>query len=201
MLNRIVQLLVVLFVAFAAKGETVFLYSDNGEGGIHQSVGRLVVDEGQYYVDLPVATYGGRTKTEHLKVYRVMDSARRLYDQPKWTEKYAYVVERGGGYYGNPCYFNMKSEWRPSLTDDPDNPGRVVPVRKLLVYETDFNGGQTAIKVVLIKTQGKYMLYFGDDFFAALIESNARPLDYAPDWSRKYKYRAQISGFDVYFDL
>lgn len=199
---RCIYFFVGILVAFSIKGETITLYNDNGQGGIHQSIGKLVVDEGQYFVDLSVPTYNGKTEIEHLKVYRVKDSARLLYNQAKWAEKYAYVVERSKGFFSaTPCYFNMKSVWRPSLTEDADDPYRVIPIKKIIAYQDDFNGGKTPIKVILIKTQGKYMLYFGDDFFGANIESNAKPLDYAPAWSRNFKYRTKISGFDVFFNI
>lgn len=182
--------------------EDIVLYNDNGQGGIHQSAAKVIVDEGQYFVDLPVPTYNGKTKIEHLKVYRVKDSARLLYHQEKWATKYEYVVERPKGWSLTiPCYFNMKSPWKPSLTEDPNDPNQVIPIKKLLAYHADFNEGKTAIKVVLIKTQGKYMLYYGDDYFAANIESNSIPLEYAPAWSKNYKYRSKISGFDVYFNI
>ena len=157
---------VMMLVALVATGETVTLYNDNGNGGIHQTTANVVVDEGQYFVDLPVPTYNGRTQTEHLKVYRVTDSARLLYNQARWAEPYVYVVERSNGFYSTtPYYFNMQSEWIPSLTEDPNDPYRVVPVKKLLGYHDDYQGRRTAIKVVLVQTQGNYMLYYGDDFF------------------------------------
>ena len=197
-----IHLFLLILVVVSVKGETITLYNDNGRGGIHQSIGKLVVDEGQYFVDLSMPTYNGKTETEHLKVYRVKDSARLLHNQDKWAEKYAYVVERSIGYFSSiPYYFNMKSTWKPSLTEDPDDPDRVIPIKKIVAYQDDFNGGRMAVKVVLIKMQGKYMLYFGDDFFGANIESNSKPLDDAPAWSRKFKYRSKISGFNVYFNI
>lgn len=201
-MTRCFLMTVMMLVALMATGETVTLYNDNGNGGIHQTTANVVVDEGQYFVDLPVPTYNGRTRTEHLKVYRVTDSARLLYNQARWAEPYVYVVERSNGFYSTtPYYFNMQSEWIPSLTDDPAAPYRVVPVKKLVGYHDDYQGGYTAVKVVLVQTQGNYMLYYGDDFFAANIELNDLPLDYAPGWSRNFRFRATISGHTVYFNI
>lgn len=201
-MTRFYILSVFALFALLTRGETVTLYNDNGNGGIHQTTANVVVDEGQYFVDLPVPTYNGRTRTEHLKVYRVADSARLLYNQARWAEPYAYVVERSNGFYStSPYYFNMQSEWIPSLTEDPNDPYRVVPVKKLVGYHDDYQGGRTPVKVVLVQTQGNYMLYYGDDFFAANIELNDRPLDYAPGWSRNFRFRATISGHTVYFNI
>lgn len=198
----LIQLFIFLLDTFARGGETLSLYSDNGQGGIHQSAGNLVVDEGQYYVDISIPSYNGKNKVEHLKVYRVKDSARLLYNQEKWAEKYTYVVDLSKGFYATtPYYFNMKSVWRPSLTEYPNAPYSIITIKKLIVYHDDFQGGRYAMKVVLIKTQGKYMLYFGDDFFAANIDSNAEPLNYAPLLTRNYKYRSKISGFEVFFNI
>ena len=107
---------VMMLVALAATGETVTLYNDNGNGGIHQTTANVVVDEEQYFVDLPVPTYNGRTRTEHLKVYRVADSARLLtikLDGP--SLRYMWRSAPNGFYSTTPYYFNMKSEWIPSL--------------------------------------------------------------------------------------
>lgn len=187
---------------FGACAESVVLFNDNGEGGIRRTTAKVVVEDGQYYVDFPVAGPNGRRKTERLKVYRVRDSASLMYHQAKWAEKYEYAVERRQGYSSTvPYYFNMKSTWKPSLTHDPGDPSHVEPIMKLTAYRDDFSGGKTAMKVVLIKTQGKHMLYYGDDFFGAVIESNKVPKRCSPAWSRKYKYRAEISGFDVYFNI
>lgn len=57
------------------------------------------------------------------------------------------------------------------------------------------------MKVVLIKSQGKYMLYWGDDCFASIIEPNDMSTGYIPSWAKKYKYRAQVSGHTVYFNI
>lgn len=194
-------LCVIALFTTSLHAENIVLYNDNGAGGIHKSSGKLVTFEGQYYVDLYKRLPNGRRDVKRLKVYRVKDEARLLYNQAKWAGKYAYVVEETFGFQTVPYYFNMKSRWRPSRTANPNDPYSVVPVKKLWVYRDDYNGGYTPVKTVLIKTQGKYMLYFGDDFFAAEIFSNARPLPNAPSWSRKYKYRSSISGFDVYFNM
>lgn len=198
---RIISILTVILCALCANAETVVLYNNNGNGGIHKSTGKLIVVDGQYYVNMAVPSYNGRTTTERLKVYRVKDHAEYVYKQEKWAEKYAFVAERSSGFVSTLYYFNMRSAWRPSLTENRNDPNRVVPIKKLTVYSDDFNGGRNAQKVVLIKTQGKYMLYYGDPYFAANIESNYPPLNYAPAWSRNYNRRAKISGLDVFFNL
>ena len=201
-MTRILYLFSFLIIAISAHSETVTLYNDNGNGGIHRSTGRLVIDEGQYYVDLDMPSYNGKTKVEHLKVYRVKDSARLLYNQDKWAGKYRYVVERSRSFFSTtPYYFNMSSKWIPSHTEDPDDPDRVIPIKKLTAYRCNLHDEPEAFKVVLVKTQGKYLLYHGDEFFCARIESNARPLDFAPAWARQFKYRSKISGFNVYFNI
>ncbi|MDE5608715.1 MAG: hypothetical protein K2I64_07265 [Muribaculaceae bacterium] len=201
-MGRFVLLLICGLWAVFTNAETVTLYNDNGQGGIHQSTGKLIIEDGQYYVDLAVPTYGGNSKIEHLKVYRVRDDAGLLYRQDKWAEKYTYVVERSNGFYSStPYYFNMKSPWRPSLTEDPSDPNFVRPIKKMFVYKDDYQGNKVAIKVVLIEKQGKYMLYYGDDFFGALIEPNTNIPNYAPIWAHDFDYCATISGFTVYFNL
>ena len=63
-------------------------------------------------------------------------------------------------------------------------------------------GGRTNARQGCAGTDtGNYMLYYGDDFFAANIELNDRPLDYAPGWSRNFRFRATISGHTVYFNI
>ncbi len=201
-MTRILYLLWLLFISIAARGEAITLYNDNGEGGIHKSTGKLVEVEGQYYVDLHIPRYNGDMDTERLKVYRVKDSARLLLNQDKWAEKYIYVVERRKGFLSTtPYYFNMRSVWKPSLTEDPDDPGRIIPVKKLTAYRQDLDDSKNAFTVVLVKMQGKYMIYYGDVFFLASIKSNSKPLDYAAPWTRNYKYRTVISGFNVYFNI
>lgn len=199
---RNILLLMFTLLAALAKGQSITLYSDNGQGGIHRSTGRLVVDEGQYYIDLPIAAYNGGSKTERLKVCRVRDHARLLYNQDKWAEKYAYVVERSKSWsQTTPYYFNMTAPWRPSLTEDADNPNKVTPLKKLFVYYDNFQGGKQAMKVVLVKARETLMLYCGDEMFGATVEPNTALPNHAPAWARSYKFRAKISGFDVYFNI
>lgn len=190
--------------AISVNAENVALYNDNGEGGVHRTVGRLVVFEGQYYVEMPaVSTYGNQSRRDSLKVYRVRDYASLMLEQPKWAEKYVYAVVEGGGLFQKKTtyYFNMKSKWLPSLTEDMNDPRRIVPIKKLNTYYSDFSGGYNVIKVVLVKTAGSYYLYFGDDVFFSNIESNANPDPNDPAWTRKFKYRARISGNVVYFNV
>lgn len=202
-LKNIATIIFAFFTAMTLNAEDLILYNDNGEGGIHKSRGKLVVSEGQYYVDLTVSAYGGKTKVERLKVERVRDSARILYNRDKWAERYVYVVERTAGPFRvDPYYFNMKSPWRPSLTQDPDDPNRIVPVKKIYVYRDDWNGGKIAVKAVVVKNEGQWYLYTGDDFFYSYIESNDEPVDSPePAWTRKYKYRAKISMMWHFFNM
>lgn len=194
---RFFAAIALFFSAAMACAETVTLYNDNGEGGIHRSNGKLVVTEGQYYVDVTVETYGGRTKTERLKVYRVKDSARLYYEQPRWAEKLVYIVYNNRTDY----YFNMKSPWRPPLTEDPDDPARVVPIKKITAYRDDWNGGYDARKFLLVKKSGSYMLYYGDDFFGALVCPNDPRSNDGPAWSKKFKYFSVVSGLTYYYNI
>lgn len=185
------------------NAEKVLLFNDNGSGGIHQTMANIVIEEGQYYVDLPITGYNGSNSIERFKVYRIKDSARLMYNQDHWAEKYMYVVERPKSFFSTvPYYFNMDMEWKPSLTSNPDDPDYVKPIKKITAYRDDyFQGKKEAIKVVLVEKQGTYLLYYGDDFFGANVISNKVPLDYAPSWSEEYEFRAKISGFQVYFNI
>ena len=126
-MKSILTFLTICLCALAVNAESVTLYSDNGQGGIHQSSGKTIVIDGQYYVDMTIPVYKGRTKTERHKVYRVKDNARLYYNQAKWAEKYKYVVEANNHV---PYYFNMKGVWKPSLTGS-NNPDNTVPQKKL----------------------------------------------------------------------
>ncbi|MCH5318652.1 MAG: hypothetical protein J1E38_02955 [Paramuribaculum sp.] len=195
---RLLSLLLLFIVCGSAySAENVVLFSENGQGGIKRTTGKLIVYQGQYYVDIPV----GRG-SERLKVSRISDSARLIYHRKKWAEKYRYVAEKSDGwFYSEPYYFNMTSRWIPSPTEDPSDPYRIVPVKKLWGYHTDFNGGRTPMKLVLIKTQGKYMIYYGDEMFAAEIYPNKSTSANEPAWTRNFKYCCRVSGFDVYFNI
>lgn len=197
-MKRIMIFVSLSIFVLSLKAETVAVFNDNGEGGIHKSMGTTIIVDGQYYIDINVPTYNGRTRKVRMKVYRVKDYARLLYHQDKWAEKYVYVAldNRNGTYY-----FNMKSRWIPSLTESKDDPNRVVPIKKIIVYRDEFVGQGVPDKMVLIKANGQYMLYWGDDFFCARIYPNdGRNYDMAP-WAHKFKYCAEISGFTVYFNI
>ena len=196
MLKYIQLFIIGLFslIAFSANGETVTLYNDNGEGGIHKTTAKLIVKEGQYYVEMPL--FEGGSEIYDRKVYRVKDHPQFVYDLPKWAEKYKYVILSGRSEY----YFNMQSPWKPSLTEDPDDPDYVVPVRRMKIYGSDYNGDKEAVKAVLVKKNGKYMIYYGLDYCYSRVERNV-PQNYDPAWARSYKYCATISGKTYYFNL
>lgn len=170
------------------NAETINLYNDNGRGGIHQSTGDLVIDEGQYYVDI-IDTFH---QEQHLRVYRICDDAHLMYKQPRWAEEYQYAIE----WNNDTFYFNMMNPWLPSLTEKI----YIKPVRKLTAYRND-NGGRESVDVVLVENNEKYCLYYGARNFVAIIQPNTDIPDYAPAWVRNYRYRSDISGIRVYFNL
>lgn len=200
-MNKLIFLLTAMLWAIAARSETVYLYSDNGKGGIHRTVAKVVVDEGQYFVDLPRKSYNGKPKTERLKVYRLRDEAYYLYRQPKWAAKYAYVVARPISWSMYEFYyFNMRSKWRPSLTDDPNAPDRVIPVKWIIGYY-DNDGVMSRKRLLLIKSNGKYMIYLGDDMFAAMIMKNDTPGISDPAWTRRFRYYTDLRPPRIFFNL
>lgn len=168
--------------------EALTLYRENGEGGIQSFDGNLIIQDGQYYVELPGHDFP-------CKVYRVWDHADLAYRQKPWAQKYTYAIQEG---MYEPYYFNMNSEWIPSLTDDPNDPYRITPIKKVRVYRGD---GVDASDELLIFGNGKKMIYYGDDYFYATIQ----PVDYSdpylPDWARNFQYWAEISGFRCYFNM
>lgn len=174
-----------------SQRETVILFSSNGNGGIQQNKGVLGIKEGQYYIKFVLPN---EKSTDIYKVYKIREHADLMYDQPSWASKYAYLIEKGNNTY----YFNMKSKWIPSLTDDPDDPNFVRPIKKIYVYEDNYNGTYDRRKAVWVKQDGKDYLYVGDKYFFALVYRN----DYkdCPDWARKFKYK-KISGCTGYFNL
>ena len=185
-----------------SRAETVIVYNDNGNGGIHQTVGQIVVDDGQYFLNIAFPGYNGTVERKHLKVQRVKDSARLMYNQDEWAEKYLYVVEINRGFsLTDPYYFNMDYEWIPSPTEDSSYPERIITIKKLYVYYDNWNGGWNTMKTVLIKKGCSYLLYYGDEMFAAVIERNYNIPSYAPSWVHRYSYKSQISGFTVYFNF
>ncbi len=203
LINRIVFVAIMACCSVWVSAESVILYSENGQGGIRQTRAEVTVADGQYVVKFPKPSYGStRTTTVQIPVQRVKDSASIMYRQKKWAEKYPYAIEVNGGWGSSDIYyFNMQSRWFPAPTYDPNDPYKMTPIKKLRVYR-DGDRGPEPVDVVLIDYQGSLYLYFGDDYFVGDVENNARPLDFAPSWSRQYKYRGRISGgWTVYFNL
>lgn len=187
-------LIIILFSALISRAENVYLYNDNGQGGIHRSVGSLVLDEGQYFVNFSRPSYNGNENL-HLKVYKVKESAELLLDQPSWAAKYAYMIEEPG-WNGTKYYFNMKSRWIPSQTVDTNDPNYVLPCKKIKIR----SASSDYLNVVWVKSNHKDYLYYGDPFFYAIVERNK--IDrYSPAWASQYKYTAIISGIYYYFNL
>lgn len=189
----------------AGTVENVTLYNDNGRGGISQTRAQLVVDEGQYYVDFDENLEGIRTQRRHIKVYRVHDNVELWLAQPKWAEKYTYVAYEGGGLFQKQYfyYFNMRSPWRPSLTDDMNSSTAIKPLAKLEVYRDDWNGGWTSMTVIYVKQGGNYYLATGSQcydvlYYVRLNDTNDTSLPY---WARQYKYYSTISGLTYYFNV
>lgn len=197
-MKSIISFFLLCFCIMSVNAEVITLYNDNGQGGIHKSTGKTTVIEGQYYIDVSVPLYKGKTKTERHKVYKVNENARLMYQQPKWAEKYTYVIEASDR---TPYYFNMKSAWKPSLTQDPDDPTRTIPVKKLTVMRNEFDGHGSPMTVLLVKSGGKYHLYDGDDCFGYAIEHNDNSEPSFPSWTRKYKYRSKVGGWYVFFNI
>ncbi len=200
-MTRYIPLLIALFAAIAAQGETVYLYNDNGRGGIHRTAATLVVDDGQYFVDVPQKSYDGKIKKERLKVYRIKDEAYYLYHRPKWAAKYVYVAARPLGFFTVQCYyFNMKSKWRPSLTQDPDDPNRIIPVKWIMGYY-DNEGAISKRRLLVIRCNGKLSIYSGDDMFSHKILENDHPEILDPAWTRQFRYYTDFMPPKVFFNL
>lgn len=197
-MRLILSLLTLWISILTIRAEVITLYNDNQQGGIHKTSAKTIVVDGQYYVDFPITTHNGKVRTERHKVYRVKDNARLWYQQATWAEKYPYVIESNDR---TPYYFNMKSRWIPSLTQDPNDTETTIPQKKLTVMLLESDGRAVPMKVLLVKSQGTLMLYNGDEYFGYTIESNDNSNPLAPAWTRQYKYRSNISGFPVYFNI
>lgn len=200
-MRQVIVTILALAFGFGLNAEKVILYNDNGEGGIHKTVGRLVVSEGQYYVDMPIPTYSGKTRIERLKVYRVKDNAWFVYHQDRWAEKYVYAVEWIRGWESIPYFFNMRSPWRPSLTEDDRIPNKMIPIVKVKAYSEDYGGDKYGMIGVVVKMEGSYYFYGGSEHMVAKIYSNKVPLEYAPAWARNYKWRADFIANPCYFNI
>lgn len=203
-MKQIVRLLLtfILFGVVGAHAETVILHSENGQGGIRKTSAQLSIVDGQYVVNFPQQSYNGSVTFQQIPVKRIKDSAKLMYNQKKWAEEYEYAIEISSGFMRTtPYYFNMMSQWIPSPVDDPNDPYRITPIKKINVY-IDYGSGPEASKMLLILYQGKNYIYWGDDFFVGIVESNARPDDFAPGWSRQFKFRAKTSGgWQSYFNI
>lgn len=201
-LRQVFLTIIITLCLGSSYAETVILYNDNGQGGIKQTRADVIIKDGQYVVNFPNPYSYGGDKIQQCPVERVKDSAKLFYNQPKWAEKFEYVIITNSGYYDTDrCYFNMNSRWIPSPTNGPNDPYWIEPIRKLTVYGVGYDGSRDSYSALLVRYDGKLYLYFGDDYFVSIIESNSTPDPIAPPASRAYKYKAEISGRKVYFNL
>lgn len=181
--------------------ETIELFCENGEGGIHRQTGYLVEYEGQQYIDMTGVPLHAPSDTARFKVQRVADSVHLLWHRKNWNKKYTYGIEVPTSLLSyRPYYFNMESEWLPSLTDDSQ---RYQPLGNVTVYYED-DGIIKQSTLTLISDQGTYSLYFGDDFFYAKVEPNVPEHDTGttvPAWAAGYRYRGYPRNLGtVYFN-